>query len=204
MTRQPPLATVAAMNDTPTSTQSLAGGALVAAAAFAVLAAIHLTHGTFDAQLTSFIDYANDAALSAALAGTAAGGLAVARLAGAPRWAAILAVCGPLLVLIGVAAGLALGHSPSWFAAVGVPGNLAWLAALVAVAISLWRTRAFPRPVAVLLPLTVIVGVGLAEFGGSILPALLWGYIALHIHNPTTTARRTGLTGPTPDSARAS
>ena len=42
-------------------------------------------------------------------------------------------------------------------------------------------TEALPRWSAVLMVLTVPMGVGFAEFGGTIVPAALWITVALHM-----------------------
>lgn len=158
--------TLPAMTDS-----TLTAAAFAGAAAFLVLAGIHVTHGTFDDQLTSVVDYANDSAFTIALVGSAAAAQLL-RGAGAGRKAVALATFGPLLVAVGVVAGLILGHSPSWFAAVGVPGNLAWLAGLVALTVWHHRAKALPGW-GYALPLLMISGVILAEFGGSIIAAVL-------------------------------
>ena len=165
------------MHDSDSTT--LATGGLVAAVAFAAGAAIHITHGTFDSELTSAVDYANDVAFSFGLAGCAAAAGPLGRLVGAPRWAVLAATVGPLLVLVGLVAGLALGHSPSWFAVVGVPGNLMWLAGLVGLGRATARSRALPRWVAYALPLSLIALLPFGEFGGSLLTAVLWGHLGL-------------------------
>jgi hypothetical protein len=175
----------AAMHTTTASVQpvapprSLAYGAFVAAAAFAVGAGIHVTHGTFDSELTTTVDYANDIAFTLGLAGCAAASVPLGRLVDAARWARVAAVVGPLLVAVGVAAGLALGHSPSWFAAVGIPGNLMWLAGLIGLGRATARSRALPRWVAYALPLGLIALLPFGEFGGSLLTAAVWGYVGV-------------------------
>jgi hypothetical protein len=163
----------------PAPTRAYAAGALVAAAAFAVGAGIHVTHGSFDSELTTTVDYANDMAFSLGLAGCAAAALGLGRRIDAPRWALVASVAGPLLVLAGVVAGLALGHSPSWFAAVGIPGNLAWLAGLIGLGRAGRRSRALPRWVAYALPLSWFALLPFGEFGGSLLTAAVWGYVGV-------------------------
>lgn len=166
-------------------------GALAAAAAavaFLVLAVIHATHGSFDDQLTNTTDYLNDASFTVALLGIATG-LTVLR-AGRPdpRWALEGAVLGAVLVAIGVGAGLALGHSPSWFAAVGVPGNLLLLVNTIRLARAICRENEWPRWVAIGIGLTVPCGVILAEFGSSAILAIVWAYVAGRLAAPRTQA----------------
>ena len=166
--------TVVAMHD-----NTLMAGAFAAAAAFVVGAGIHMTHGTFDSELTSTVDYANDVAFTVGLTGCAVAAVALGRLVSAPRWARIAAVAGPLLVAIGVAAGLALGHSPSWFAAVGVPGNLLWLAGLVGLGRAASRSGSFPRWIAWALPLSLFALLPFGELGGSLLTAVVWACVGV-------------------------
>ena len=155
----------------PMTDSKLTAATFLGAAAFLVLTGIHVTHGTFDDQLTSFADYANDTSFTIALLGSAAAAQLLRR-AGAGRKAVVLATFGPLLVAVGVVAGLVLGHSPSWFAVVGVPGNLLWLIGLIALAV--WHHRARVLPAwGYALPLIMIFGVVVAEIGGSVVAALL-------------------------------
>jgi hypothetical protein len=74
---------------------------------------------------------------------------------------------------------LALGHSPSWFAAVGIPGNLLWLAGLIGLGRATARSRALPRWVAYALPLGLIALLPFGELGGSLLTAAVWGYVGV-------------------------
>jgi hypothetical protein len=156
-----------------------AHGAFLAAAAFAAGAGIHVTHGTFDSDLTTTVDYANDILFTLGLAGCAAAAIPLARVVDAARWACVAAVTGPLLVAVGLVAGLALGHSPSWFAVVGIPGNLLWLAGLIGLGRATARSRALPRWLAYALPLGLIALLPFGEFGGSLLTAAVWGYVGV-------------------------
>jgi hypothetical protein len=118
-----------------------------------------------------------------------------ARMVGASRWAIACATLGPLLVVTGIGTGIALGHSPSWFAAVGIPGNLLWLVGLIGLGRATARSRAMPRWVAYALPLSVIALLPFGELGGSILTAALWAWLA-HRANAAqerTTQRRAAL-----------
>jgi hypothetical protein len=80
-----------------------------------------------------------------------------------------------------VLAGLLTGESPAWFAAVGVPGNLLYLVGTIGLAVWAWRSRRLPRACAVGLGLLVPVGLVLAEFGGTLFPAVLWAYLGLRL-----------------------
>ena len=154
---------------------------LAAAAAQVVAFAIHVTHGTFDDRLTSTVDYLNDAAFTVALLGGALCLVGLRRSLDAPRVPVALAVVGACLVALGVLAGLATGESPAWFAAVGVPGNLLILVGSIALAVWAWRSRRLPRLCALGFALLVPVGLVLAEFGGTILPAVFWAYLGLRL-----------------------
>jgi hypothetical protein len=173
--------TTTAPHPTGSTARPLAHGAFLAAAAFAVGAGIHVTHGTFDSELTSTVDYANDIAFTLGLAGCATAAVPLGRAVSAARWARVAAIVGPLLVAIGVAAGLALGHSPSWFAAVGVPGNLMWLAGLIGIGRASARSRALPRWMAYALPQGLVALLPFGEFGGSLLTALVWGCVGVQL-----------------------
>jgi hypothetical protein len=152
--------------------------ALVLAGALTILAAVHATHGTFDDQLSSSADYLNDGSFAVALIAFAFAVQGL-RTLGAPRWPVRLASAGALLVAAGVAAALATGESPAWFAAVGIPGNLLWLVGTVALARWAWRARALPRWLAVGIGLTVPSALVLAELGGSAIAAVAWAIIGL-------------------------
>jgi hypothetical protein len=147
--------------------------ALTVAVALLVLAGVHVTHGTFDDQLTTTADYANDGSFTVALLFGAFAITALLSL-GAPALPVRLAAGGQVLVAIGVIAGLITGESPGWFAVVAVPGLLAWLGSTIRLAVWALRSRALPKPLAigigVLMPTTVI----LAEIGGSAIAALIW------------------------------
>jgi hypothetical protein len=166
------------------NTRPLAAAAIAGGMAFLGVAWIGATNPTFHGHLDTTVEYLNDAFLSAALALTIPGLVALRRLQSAPRGAVETAVAGQLLLLIGVAAGLALGEDPSWFAAVGVPGNLLWLIGTVRIGRHTWRAGVFPRWAAVAIALTVPVGIVLGEFGGSALPGLLWIYLGLRLIPP--------------------
>jgi len=160
---------------TPAPRQRLWGAlTILAAVAYLGLAAIQIPHGPFDDELTTTIDYVNDGTFAAALLLSVVGILALGAAIAASRAAIALAAVGQLLVFVGVAAGLLTGESPSWFAAVGVPGNLLALIGMTMLAWHAWRTKALPAWLAVLMVLAVPVGVGVAEYGGSVIPGLVW------------------------------
>ena len=147
---------------------------MLAALCYLVLTGIQVTNPAFDDELTTVVDYVNDGSFLAAMV------LSVICLVGARgrlRWPAtpvILAGVGQSLVSLGVAAGLVTGTSPDWFALVGLPGNLLAFVGYLWLGVWAWRHRAVPRWAAALLWFAIPVGVGVAEFGGSIVLALAW------------------------------
>lgn len=150
---------------------------VVAALAWAGAAIIGLTNPTFDDQLTTTIDYVNDATFTVALVATAIAALHLLELGAASKPLRMVQV-GYLLVAVGVVAGLVLGHSPSWFAAVGVPGNLIALIGMVWVGVHGLVRRSLPRHLAVLAIPTGLLSVLGAEFGTSLIATAFWLLVA--------------------------
>jgi hypothetical protein len=156
---------------------------LLAAVAYFVLTGIQIVNPTFDSQLTTAIDYWNDGSFFAGLTLTIVTLLGLRRL-GAPLPAVILAIVGQAMVALGVGIGLATGASPDWAGIVLLPGNfVAWIG-LTWLAVWVWRRRALPRWLAPLLFLSVPLGVGLAEQGGSIVTAILWCAVGAQLLRP--------------------
>jgi hypothetical protein len=164
--------------------RSYAAAAALAAVAYLGLTWIQATNPTFDAFFTTPLDWANELTFTAALLGSVTAMAGLVRLGLVPTRSGLAFVVGHGLVLLGMLAGLPLGHAPDWFAAVGVPGNLLALGGMVGVAMAAWRTGTWPRWVAVLMPLSVLLGVGLAEQGGSVFAAVLWAAIAYRLAAP--------------------
>ena len=134
-------------------------------------------------ELGRTIDYVRDGTFALILLLTIAATATLGPTLGISRRAFGLVAVGELLVFVGVLVGLVTGTSPSWFAAVGLPGNLLAFLGLALIGRHAWRTRAFPRWLAVLFFLAVPIGIGIAEFGGTIIPATLWlcvGTVARH------------------------
>ena len=78
-------------------------------------------------------------------------------------------------------AGVALGEDPSWFGAIAAPALLLTLYGTVRIGIAAFKTRALPRPAAVLLALTVPIAIAPGgEAGG----ARLSGALALLAARP--------------------
>jgi hypothetical protein len=62
----------------------------------------------------------------------------------------------------------------SWFPAVAVPVNAAWLLSAAALSVSLWRAGRVPRWVAVLPLASLLFGLPLSQLGGSAVPGAGW------------------------------
>jgi hypothetical protein len=156
---------------------------LAAAVAYFVLTGIQIVNPTFDSQLTTAIDYWNDGSFFAGLTLSLVT-LAGLRRLGAPRPAVTLGIVGQAMVALGVGIGLATGASPDWAGLLLMPGNLvAWIG-LAWLAVWVWRRRALPRWIAPLLFLSVPLGVGMAEQGGSIVTAVLWLAVGAQLLRP--------------------
>lgn len=165
---------------------------LLGALAYLVLTGIQVTNPTFDDELTSVTDYVNDGSFFAGLVLTIPGLWAVYRTMAAPTIAIVLAIAGQGLVAVGVLPALITGVSPEWFPLIGLPGNLlAWIG-LTWLAVWAWRRRAMPRWVAVLLAVSVPIGVGVAEQGGSIVTAVVWCYLGAQLLRPSMVVSPTG------------
>ncbi len=156
------------------SARTAAAASALAAAAFLVNAGIQAASPHFDPHISGTRDWVNEVTFTIAVAGALVGVLGLARAGIIERRPAFVAGLGFALLLIGLLPEYANGESPDWFAAVGVPGNLLCLAGLSWAAVGAWRTRTVPRLAVPLMPLSVLVGVGLAEFGGSVLAAAWW------------------------------
>jgi hypothetical protein len=160
--------------------------AAVATVSALVLTVIQVTNPTFDSEFTNAVDWANEigATLMVAAAVLAMWGMINQRIA--PRAGGLIFIAGWVLLLIGLLPGFVLGYSPDWFVVVGLPGNLLALIGMTMVAVHAWRHRTLPRVIAVLLPLSILIGVGAAEFGGTIVTAIVWGTIALRLSESIT------------------
>jgi hypothetical protein len=125
-------------------------------------------------ELERTVDYVRDSTFALTLLLTIAAAATLRPALGISRRALGLVALGELLVFVGVLAGLVTGASPSWFAAVGLPGNLLAFLGLALIGRHAWRTRAFPRWLAVLFFLAVPLGIGIFEYGGGLIVAALW------------------------------
>lgn len=146
--------------------------AAICGAAYVVLAVVLALTPPVEGDLEA-IDYVSDAAFVIALL-TGAPALVVLGSGVGARRPAIVAAGGQLVLAAGVLAGMAVGHATSWFAVFGVSGNAAALVGTAIIAVRGRRGGALPLGSAVLLGLSVPIGVGLAGIGGSIVPGAFW------------------------------
>ncbi len=163
------------------SARLAAGTAALAAAAFLANAVIQLASPPFDPDISGTRDWANEVTFTLAIAAALVSVLGLMRLGMIERRPALVAALGYTLLLAGLLPEYATGESPDWFAAVGAPGNLLCLVGLGWAAVGAWRSGTLPRQVLPLMPLSVLVGVGAAEFGGGLAAAAWWASAAVLI-----------------------
>ncbi|HEX6301492.1 MAG TPA: hypothetical protein VF148_13590 [Acidimicrobiia bacterium] len=161
-------------------------GPYIAAAAVAVLAALvsmglQLTNPRFDSELTTAVDWAKEISLTLFIGATIVAMLGLVSYRVVPRVGGSAFLVGQSLILVGLLAGLLLGHAPDWFFVVGGPGNLLAFIGMMVVAVYAWRHRTLPRVIAVLMPLSVLFGVGVAEFGGGIVTAVVCAGVGIRL-----------------------
>jgi hypothetical protein len=163
----------------------------VAAAAIAAVAGlvgivIQLTNPTFDSEFTTTVDWVNEVTFTHFITASMVAMWGMVREQIASRVGGMVFISGQGLLLAGMLPGFALGYSPDWFVVVGLPGNLLALIGMTLIAVYSWRRRTLPRVIAVLLPLSVLIGIGVAEFGGGVVIAIVWGAIAMRLSESTT------------------
>lgn len=161
------------------SVQRLTAG--LAAAGYVALAITILRYGVGDGEYAAASEYVVGYLFVAVLLAIAAG---VGIFRDRSRRGAAIVVAGALVVAAGVMWGNVTGHDPSWFAAFGVPGNLAMLVGSVMIARILWRERSSARLLAAALALFVPAGLVGAEVGGGLLAALPWALVAAGVVAP--------------------
>jgi hypothetical protein len=168
-----------------TTTDTSRIAALVVGIGFCVIAGIEIAYsGNFHGHYDHPREYLLDGVLFITLLGAALAARGFTPLLQAPRMPAALATIGPTLVAIGVLFGMIAGEDPSWFVALGGPGNLMWLIGTVWIGLWAWRTRAFTRFAAVGLALTVPFGIVGAQAGSSVVVGIAWIYIAARVLGP--------------------
>lgn len=160
------------------SARASAGAAAVAAAAFLANACIQITSPHFDPHIAGTRDWVNEITSTIAFAAALVAVLGLAAAGVVERRPALLAGLGFALLLAGLLPEYPGGESPEWFAVVGIPGNLLCLAGLAWAGAGAWRTGTVPRAIIPLMPLSVLIGVGLAEFGGGLVAVAWWACAA--------------------------
>jgi hypothetical protein len=158
--------------------------AAIAALAALVLTAIQVTNPTFDNEFTTAVDWANEITATVMIAAALVAMWGMIEEGIAPRGGGRLFIVGWGLLLIGFLPGFVLGYSPAWFVVVGLPGNLLAFIGMTLCAVYSWRNRMLPRVIAFLLPFSILIGVGAAEFGGSIVLVVVWGAVAMRLSRP--------------------
>lgn len=102
-------------------------------------------------------------------------GVLVARNSGlAPKASALLIGAGYGLLFVGVAVGIALREDPTWFLALGAPGQLLSMAGFVWWAVWLQRHDAIGLPVVLLCGIGGLVAILGAEIGLTVLVGGFW------------------------------
>jgi hypothetical protein len=165
--------------------------AAVVAAGYAGLAVTIVWKGTGDGNYDAPFEYVIGYAFVVVLLSLA---VAIGIFRDRSSRGATVVVAGCLVLVFGVMWGNVTGDDPAWFAAFGVPGNLAIFVGSLMVAVRVWREGTRGRLLAVLLGLYAPVGLVGAELGGGVLAAVLWLLVAAGaVHAAPVTSRR----GPT-------
>jgi hypothetical protein len=166
--------------------------AVISAAAALVLTVIQVTNPTFDNEITTPIDWANEIGATVMLAATLVAMWGMIKAGIAPRVGGLIFIAGFGLLLLGILPVYALGYSPDWFWFFGLSGLLLALVGITLCAVYSWRHRTLPRIIVVLLPFSILIGFGLAEFGGGIVHVIVWGAIALRLSQPAEQSAAAG------------
>lgn len=161
-----------------TTVPTIRPAAALAAAAFLLNAAIQIASPAFDPHISGTRDWANEITFTIAIASALAAVLGLAADGILARTPTLVAAGGFGLLLVGLLPEYLTGESPDWFAAVGVPGNLLCLVGLSWAAKDAWHSGTVPRAMVPLMPLSVVLGVGAAEFGGGLVAAAWWACAA--------------------------
>ena len=163
-------------------TRFAAPAAMAAAAALGVGGVINATHDQSSTTTTVGIEHVSLGGFGLSLILLVPAVLYLGRLAGRPRFAAASSIGMTVLGLLTVVSNVR-GSDPSFFGAVAVPTNLAWLVGYVAIAISLKRRRAVPTAIAIGLPVSWFFTIPLGSVGGTIVAGAYWlvvGWMLAH------------------------
>jgi hypothetical protein len=148
-----------------------ATAALAAGGVTLVFGSLSIADSQSSESTTVGIEHLILAGLTATLIALVPVVLYLGRLADRPR-AAATAVTGQLALAALTVVSNVRGEDPAFFAAVAAPANLLIVAGLVLLAIGLRRHAAVPRPLAIALPISWILTLGL----GGVFAPLAAGY----------------------------
>lgn len=90
------------------------------------------------------------------------------------RWSPVVAAAAMVLLAVAMTATNLHDQDYSWFPAVAIAVNAAWLLGAVALSASLWRAGRVARWVAVLPVASLLFGLPLSQLGGSAVPGAAW------------------------------
>ena len=160
-----------------------APAAMAASAALFVAGVINATHHQSSTTTThGAAEHASLGGFGLSLILLVPAVLYLGRLAGRNRFAIASSIGMTVLGLLTVVSNVR-GEDPSFFGAVAVPTNLAWLVGYVAIAISLKRRRVVPTAVAVGLPVSWFFTIPVGSVGGTIVAGAYWlvvGWLVAH------------------------
>jgi hypothetical protein len=165
--------------------------AMGAAAAMAVAAVLQLTDEQSSESTTVGIEHVGLAAFTVSVLLLIPMVLGLARAAGLPRLGLATAVGMGALGLTTIVSNIN-GEDPSFFPAIAGPANLLWFGTLIACAVRLRRNGILSRPLAIMLPLTMVFFLPLSAVGGTLVAGAYWftlGWLADNDQLPRAAGR---------------
>jgi hypothetical protein len=163
-----------------TSSRLAAAGAVVGGSAFAIVGALQATglNWTENAVETP-LQHLTMALFAVGLVAVVPAVAALGRTAGGrARYAWIAIAAGQIGVAAASTVSNARGVDASWFPAVAVAANAAWVLGTVTLAVVLYRARTVPRPIALGLVAAYVGAIPLAVHGGGIVTGCFWLAVA--------------------------
>lgn len=161
------------------SPRTAAFGAAVAAIASTVGAAFQLTHEQSSAStVVGTAEHIAITAFSVLLLATVPVTAYLARRVRVTK-PAVFAIAGAFALASLAVISNVRGEDASFFAAVAIPSNLAILGGWIGIAVAGNRTGNVPRPVAIGLPLVLIVSIPLSALGGGLIAAAYFAGVAV-------------------------